>query len=554
MSFYALFTQISKKISARNIYTVACLASLIITSPIRARKKIAPTIPYTSAQDLAQNLKSALGPNKDRFLFGASTSEHQCSKQCTPVICDWARFARRNNLVEPHDPKYPCDFWNNYETYIKQLKEKLQINSMRFSIEWPLVQPNGPNLYDQKTLDHYASVFIYMIEHDITPIVCFHHYTSPCWFADLNGFEHRSNSQYFANYCAHTYERIMTAVINKISNDQNFATCWNIMHTQTKDPLWATFNSAEGVAFKGYWTMEAPPAIAEKRALSLVNKVLKNMLEGHVRAYQQINEKYTQLASTITQTKSIPNIAKPKIGFLKNIVQLDGAKTKAIHRICSTLTHAARTVGNNLQNECIYNFFTTGTFDATNMSTIFNTTGVIKPYTNKNAPYALDWIGLNYYSNQIMHLGKKIEETEPNLQTDNANYRIYPYGLYRAIHEINERIAQPVGMLKNNDQSPIPIYVTENGIATTDHEKRNRFYREYLTMLTHAVQEGLPVYGYLTWTAFDNYEWPKTAHSHNNQSDNRIYGLTSVSPDGITLTVKDGATYYQDLIYDFMRT
>src|SRR5271155_5017577 len=303
MSSNLFSTHATKYILARKIYTLTCLALITITAPIIARKKNPPAIPHADAHDLAQNLQNALGPNKEKFLFGASTSEHQCSKQCTPAICDWARFAHRNNLIEPHDSKYPCDFWNNYETYIKQLKEKLHLNSIRFSIEWALVQPYGPNSYDQKALDHYASVFICMIEHNITPLICFHHYTSPCWFADLDGFERRNNSQYFADYCAQMYEHIMTAAINKINNDQNFATYWNTMHTQTRDPLWATFNSPEGVAFKGYWTMEAPPAMPEKRALSLVNKVLRNMLEGHVLAYQQINEKYTQVASSITQTK-----------------------------------------------------------------------------------------------------------------------------------------------------------------------------------------------------------------------------------------------------------
>jgi beta-glucosidase len=138
--------------------------------------------------------------------------------------------------------------------------------------------------------------------------------------------------------------------------------------------------------------------------------------------------------------------------------------------------------------------------------------------------------------------GEILPEDHPN-RTNNSRYNIYPHGLFRAIAELTDKLANPLN---------IPIYVTENGVATQDSAKRNRFYKEYLHELLRAIQHGFPVCGYLTWTAFDNYEWPKTQNSDAAQSDNRQYGLTTVSADGKTLTLKEGAHYFRNLATNFV--
>lgn len=53
----------------------------------------------------------------------------------------------------------------------------------------------------------------------------------------------------------------------------------------------------------------------------------------------------------------------------------------------------------------------------------------------------------------------------------------------------------------------IPLVVTENGIATSDDERRIRYTTEALRHLTAAVADGIDVRGYIHWSALDNYEW-----------------------------------------------
>lgn len=53
----------------------------------------------------------------------------------------------------------------------------------------------------------------------------------------------------------------------------------------------------------------------------------------------------------------------------------------------------------------------------------------------------------------------------------------------------------------------VPVFVTENGIATEDDARRIAYTTEALAGLIEAAGDGIDVRGYLHWTLLDNYEW-----------------------------------------------
>ena len=57
------------------------------------------------------------------------------------------------------------------------------------------------------------------------------------------------------------------------------------------------------------------------------------------------------------------------------------------------------------------------------------------------------------------------------------------------------------------DVTGLPILVTENGIATGDDERRIAYTVGALEGLAAAMDDGVPVHGYLHWSLLDNYEW-----------------------------------------------
>jgi beta-glucosidase len=56
-------------------------------------------------------------------------------------------------------------------------------------------------------------------------------------------------------------------------------------------------------------------------------------------------------------------------------------------------------------------------------------------------------------------------------------------------------------------ETGVPIMVTENGVATSDDSRRVEYYQRALTGLKRAIDDGVDVRGYVTWSLLDNFEW-----------------------------------------------
>ncbi len=52
-----------------------------------------------------------------------------------------------------------------------------------------------------------------------------------------------------------------------------------------------------------------------------------------------------------------------------------------------------------------------------------------------------------------------------------------------------------------------PIVVTEHGVAASDDAERIEFITLGLQALHPLIGEGIPLLGYVHWSAFDNFEW-----------------------------------------------
>lgn len=77
-----------------------------------------------------------------------------------------------------------------------------------------------------------------------------------------------------------------------------------------------------------------------------------------------------------------------------------------------------------------------------------------------------------------------------------------------------------------------PIFVTENGIATQDDNRRIDYTHDALAGLHDAMTDGVEVHGYLHWSALDNYEWG---------SFKPTFGLIAWNDETFERTVKPSA-------------
>ena len=81
----------------------------------------------------------------------------------------------------------------------------------------------------------------------------------------------------------------------------------------------------------------------------------------------------------------------------------------------------------------------------------------------------------------------------------------------------------------------LPLFVTENGIATADDTRRTEFIRLALAGVERALGDGIDVRGYFYWSALDNFEWMLGYRP--------TFGIIAVDRATQRRTVKDSARY-----------
>jgi beta-glucosidase len=108
-----------------------------------------------------------------------------------------------------------------HKKYFKQdfeLLKSLNLNTLRFSIEWSRIEPTEGE-FNKTALRYYKTYFNELKRQGITPVVTLWHWTAPKWFANKGGFLKRGNIKYF--------ERFVEVVTKAFGNDFTYVTILN---------------------------------------------------------------------------------------------------------------------------------------------------------------------------------------------------------------------------------------------------------------------------------------------------------------------------------------
>jgi beta-glucosidase len=123
---------------------------------------------------------------------------------------------------------------------------------------------------------------------------------------------------------------------------------------------------------------------------------------------------------------------------------------------------------------------------------LFPVNKMIDYFLNKRAleNAKLDFISVNYYTDvRLRNMTQFITSRGKRRDTENDEH-----SLERILLEMHNRFNKPV-------------FVTENGINTTDENVRRKFIVENFNEVLSAMSRGVSVIGYLYWSLIDNYEW-----------------------------------------------
>ena len=219
-----------------------------------------------------------------RFLWGAAIAAHQVeggqhnqwsvwefenakslSVQAEYHYSDlksWAGAKRLAKLPANYISDRAVDHFNRYEEDF-DLAKQLNLNSLRFSIEWSRIEPEEGK-WSKEGIDHYKQYLAALHARGIEPIVTLFHFTLPVWFAEKGGFEKRANIKLFVRFA----EKIMQELGGSVR-------------------YIVTINEPEAYAFESYRNGHWPPASMKAwRAL----KVYHNLARAHNRTYTALHK------------------------------------------------------------------------------------------------------------------------------------------------------------------------------------------------------------------------------------------------------------------------
>jgi beta-glucosidase len=129
-----------------------------------------------------------------------------------------------------------------------------------------------------------------------------------------------------------------------------------------------------------------------------------------------------------------------------------------------------------------------------------------------------DTIGLNYYFHSPF--GPK-----PVCKKSDMNWDLYPEGLYHVLMELK--------------QYKKPVFIAEAGIADERDVYRAEYIHDLVYWTHRAIDDGVPVKGFMYWSLTDNFEWAL--------GYDKRFGLIAIDYKTKKRTVRNSAYAYKEI-------
>ena len=220
---------------------------------------------------------------------------------------------------------------------------------------------------------------------------------------------------------------------------------------------WITINEPMIYISHSYIVGVWPP---QAKSLLKAKAVEDNFVSSHIKTYRLIHKIYKEL-----------NLPKPYVSIAQNMMAFVPCSRSLKNRFAVYL------------RDKWYNF----------------------GFLNKIMRHkAMDFIGVNYYSRQLVDLERfgirnlatdVCKNNHYPVKKNSLGWDIYPEGLYELLLKLKKY--------------SLPIIITENGICTPDDNLRWEYLYAHLKNIYSAMEKGVRVAGYLYWSLMDNFEWDK---------------------------------------------
>jgi beta-glucosidase len=433
-----------------------------------------------------------------KFVWGAATAAFQIEGATTADgrgESIWDRFAAVEGNIAHGDTGDPaCEHYYRWPDDL-DLMRSLGIESYRFSISWPRIQPNGRGPANERGLDFYRSLVEGLLERGIRPLATLYHWDLPQALQDEGGWASREVVDRFAEYAALVFDGLGDVV-----------------------PAWITHNEPWVTSILGYAFGVKAPGI---RDWPTALRAAHHSLLAHGRAVEAFREtgRNSEIGITLDLTVAIP--ATDSDADREAARRLDGHHNRWFLDPIFRASYPEDMVA-----------FYEGRFGPLDAVLDGDLDTIAEP---------LDFLGINFYrpnwASAVDDGGLDVADAPPDLERTSMGWPIAPEYLTDLLVRVQK------------DYGEIPLLITENGAAFDDvldggdvveDPPRVAYLREHIAAVERAKAEGVDVRGYYVWSLLDNFEWE--------YGYEKRFGIVFVDFPTQRRIPKRSALWYRDLI------
>lgn len=436
------------------------------------------------------------------FLWGASTSAYQIEgayNEDGRGESVWDRFARIPGKIEDgSNGDVACDHYHRYPEDVA-LMQHIGLDVYSLTVAWPRILPEGRGRVNQKGLDFYRRLADTLLEAGITPFMTLYHWDLPVALQDEGGWAARSTAEAFVEY-ADVFTR---ALGDRVTN-------------------WVTHNEPWCASFLSYAIGEHAPGLRDWEAAV---KASHHLMLAHGWAIPVFRQNSPGCQTGIVLNFSPSEPASPSAADYHAARRHDGHFNRWFLDPLYGRRYPADMLAEYTENGWL-------------------PTDLIQPGDMEAIAAPLDFLGVNYY-NRSIHRADIPEEQNlpqtnfmaPESEWTDIGWEVHPQSLYNLLCRLHFEYQIP------------RLIVNENGAAYGDapdasgrvrDTRRIQFIRDHLIQAHRAIQAGVPLEGYFTWSIMDNYEWAKGYTMR--------FGLIWVDYQTQQRILKDSALWYRQVI------
>ena len=433
----------------------------------------------------------------DDFRWGVATSAYQTEGA---VSTDgrgrsiWDDFCRTPFAIDnADDGKQATDSYHRWHDDLDLLR-KLGVNSYRFSIAWPRIQPTGSGSVNVAGLDHYDRMVDDMLAAGITPFVTLYHWDLPSTLQESGGWVNRDTALRFADYAGIVAGRLGDRVTD-----------------------WSTINEPLCCAWIGHLEGRMAPGHRDLRSAVHASH---HLLLGHGLAVRSVRAN-ARLA--------------PSLGIVLNLSPCEPATQSEAD------VQAAERADGHINRWWLDPLHGRGY--PSGMAALYEVDPPVHDGDLDVISERCDFLGINYY----FRMRVVADETVATLRfqqvpVDGApvtamGWEVHPQGLRDTLMRVAKEYDTPA------------LIVTESGAAfedEPDHDgfvldpERSDYLAGHIGATIEAAASGVPVRGYYCWSLLDNFEWSYGYRPR--------FGISYVDYETQRRTLKRSGLRYQEII------